>query len=94
MTHVRYWFDDALVAAKITDEAASWHVCRHTFCSRLVAAGVPLPDVKEYAGHSDIRTTMRYTHGIEGVSDVRNREAMNRQPTAGQPWPGAARPGG
>jgi len=77
MMDIRYWFDDVLVAAKIKDAAASWHVCRHTFCSRAVAAGVPITDVKEYAGHSDIRTTMRYTHGIEGVSDVRNREAMN-----------------
>jgi integrase len=77
MKDVRYWFDDVLAAAGITDDDASWHVCRHTFCSRLVAAGVPITDVKEYAGHSDLRTTSRYTHGVEGVSDVRNRDAMN-----------------
>jgi integrase len=77
MADVRQWFDSALIDVGITDEAATWHVCRHTFCSRLVAAGIPLPDVKEYAGHTDIRTTMRYTHGIEGVSDVRNLRAMN-----------------
>jgi integrase len=79
MQDVRYWFDDVLATAKITDEAASWHVCRHTFCSRAVAAGVPISDVKEYAGHSDLRTTNRYTHGVEGVSDVRNRQAMNQK---------------
>jgi integrase len=71
------WFDDVLIEAKITDELASWHVSRHTFCSRAVARGVPITDVKEYAGHSDLRTTSRYTHGIEGTSDVRNRAAMN-----------------
>ena len=71
------WFDDVLIDAKITDELASWHVSRHTFCSRAVARGVPITDVKEYAGHSDLRTTSRYTHGIEGTSDVRNRAAMN-----------------
>ena len=81
MSDTRYWFDDVLADAKITDEAASWHVCRHTFCSRAVAAGVPITDVKEYAGHSDLRTTSRYTHGVEGVSDVRNRDAMNGKGT-------------
>jgi len=85
MADVRFWFDDALVAAKITDKDASWHVCRHTFCSRLVAAGVPVTDVKEYAGHSDLRTTARYTHGIEGVSDVRNLAAMNGKRSKQQP---------
>lgn len=79
MTDFRYWFDDVLTAAGITDELASWHVCRHTFCSRAVAAGVPITDVKEYAGHSDLRTTSRYTHGVEGVSDVRNLRALNGQ---------------
>ena len=72
------WFDDVLMDAGIIDDLASWHVCRHTFCSRLMAAGVPITDVKEYAGHSDLRTTSRYVHGIEGSSDVRNRAAMNR----------------
>jgi integrase len=77
MTDVRYWFDDVLTAAGIADELASWHVCRHTFCSRAVAAGVPITDVKEYAGHSDLRTTSLYTHGVEGESDVRNLQALN-----------------
>jgi integrase len=26
-------------------------------------AGVPLPDIKDQLGHSDIRTTMKYAHG-------------------------------
>ncbi|MFP5248500.1 MAG: tyrosine-type recombinase/integrase [Acidobacteriota bacterium] len=77
MADVRYWFDEVLTDAKITDDAASWHVCRHTFCSRAVAAGVPITDVKEYAGHSDLRTTSRYTQAVEGVSDVNNRDALN-----------------
>ena len=35
---------------------------RHTFISHCVMRGVPLPMVKRWAGHSDLRTTMRYTH--------------------------------
>jgi integrase len=38
------------------------HALRHTFCSRLVQAGVPITTVKELAGHSTIQTTMRYAH--------------------------------
>lgn len=39
-----------------------WHDLRHTFCSRLVMAGVPIMSVKELAGHKRIETTMRYAH--------------------------------
>jgi len=38
------------------------HTLRHTFISHLVMSGVDLVTVKELAGHSDIKTTMRYAH--------------------------------
>lgn len=38
------------------------HVCRHTCASRLVKAGVSLPVVKQWMGHKNIQTTMRYAH--------------------------------
>lgn len=38
------------------------HTCRHTCASRLVKAGVSLPVVQAWLGHSDIKTTMRYAH--------------------------------
>jgi integrase len=38
------------------------HALRHTFCSRLAQAGVPLLTIKELAGHRVIQTTMRYAH--------------------------------
>jgi len=38
------------------------HMLRHTFISHLVMSGVDLVTVKELAGHSDIKTTMRYAH--------------------------------
>tara|TARA_R100000742_G_C4269638_1_gene88184 strand:- start:5 stop:979 length:975 start_codon:yes stop_codon:yes gene_type:complete len=38
------------------------HGCRHTFCSNLVQKNVPIQVVAQLAGHSDIRTTMRYAH--------------------------------
>jgi len=38
------------------------YTLRHSFISRLVQAGVSLPEVAALAGHRDIRTTMRYAH--------------------------------
>ncbi|RXE57734.1 tyrosine-type recombinase/integrase [Acetivibrio mesophilus] len=38
----------------------SCHVLRHTFCSRLIQAGVPLPTVSRLAGHSSTETTTRF----------------------------------
>jgi integrase len=48
---------------------------RHSFCSQLVADGVPLPVSKELARHADIKTTMRYVH----VSDDMTRGAVNER---------------
>jgi len=39
-----------------------WHTLRHTFASQLVAVGASLKAVQDLLGHSDIRTTMRYSH--------------------------------
>ena len=50
----------ALSEAKIYDYR--WHDNRHTFCSRLVQAGVHLKVVQEAAGHQSIASTMRYAH--------------------------------
>lgn len=42
------------------------HGFRHTHCSLLFEAGVPIKDVMERLGHSDIQTTMNiYTHVTE-----------------------------
>ena len=38
------------------------YTLRHTFISRLVQAGVSLPEVAALAGHRDIRMTMHYAH--------------------------------
>lgn len=38
------------------------HDFRHDFCSRLAMAGVPLQAIMALAGHSSIKTTMKYSH--------------------------------
>lgn len=40
----------------------SAHDMRHTYITNLIESGAPLSVVKELAGHSDIKMTMRYTH--------------------------------
>ena len=46
--------------AQLSD--VSLHTLRHTFISRLVQAGRPLPEVAALAGHRAITMTMRYAH--------------------------------
>lgn len=43
-------------------ENLRFHDLRHTGATRMVAAGVPLPVVKQILNHASIQTTMRYAH--------------------------------
>ena len=49
----------ALAAAKL-DGARRFHDLRHTFGTRMAAAGVPMRTLQEWMGHRDIETTQRY----------------------------------
>jgi integrase len=57
----RLWFEKAVKKADLRP-AFRYHDCRHTFCSRLVLAGVPLLEVQQLAGHRSFQTTLRYAH--------------------------------
>lgn len=55
-------------------ENISSHTLRHTFCTRLMQEGTPIPIVSKLAGHSSIQTTMNFyihvtrkdkTHAVE-----------------------------
>lgn len=54
------WFISCLKEADIAEY--TWHCNRHTFASRLVMRGVPLPAVGLMMGHSSTEMTMRYAH--------------------------------
>jgi len=41
------------------------HSLRHTFCSRLAAAGIPVTDIQALAGHASITTTSIYMRSGE-----------------------------
>ncbi|HSL04438.1 MAG TPA: site-specific integrase [Nitrospiraceae bacterium] len=61
----------------------SLHTLRHTFISRLVQAGRPLPEVAALAGHRDIKMTLRYAHlapshlraGIQALEQRNTRDS-------------------
>ena len=39
-----------------------FHDLRHTFGTRMAAAGVPMRTLQEWMGHADIKTTLIYAH--------------------------------
>ena len=53
-------FEAAVKRAGLID--FHFHDLRHTFTSWLVMAGVPLPAVSEFLGHTSLAMTMRYAH--------------------------------
>ena len=59
---IQYLFKKMLKEINILDADATIHKIRHTFCSRLVEKGVPLPVIQKLAGHKKITTTMLYMH--------------------------------
>ena len=70
-TDVKKAFHSAVKQAKIG--SLRFHDLRHTFASRLVAAGVDLITVKELLGHHSVRVTERYTHS----QPAQKREAVD-----------------
>lgn len=55
-----------IYCSELNLEPIKVHGFRHTHCSLLFEAGVPIQDVQERLGHSDIQTTMNiYTHVTE-----------------------------
>lgn len=53
---------DVYKRAKVTPVPRPWHTLRHTFCTELARAAVPVNVIKELAGHKSIETTLRYMH--------------------------------
>ena len=50
------------IAMKVGISTIGWHLFRHSFASHLVMKGADIVTLKELLGHSDLKTTLLYSH--------------------------------
>jgi integron integrase len=66
-THVQKAIKQAVGQASIFKRASA-HTFRHSFASHLLQANDDIRTIQELLGHSDVRTTMIYTHTVKSVT--------------------------
>ncbi len=76
LTHISYYWHRVRKRAALED--VRLHDLRHSFASRALALGEPLPMIARLLGHTKIQTTARYAHlARDSVRDSADRVAAS-----------------